>query len=90
VEKTPPDILYHGTSFQHANLIISSGIKKMKRQYVHLSDDVETAITVGSRHGDPFVFTVAALAMYTDGCKFYRSDNGVWLTDYIDSKYLDF
>ena len=35
----PPDILYHGTATQSINGILRGGIKKRKRNHVHLSDD---------------------------------------------------
>ena len=50
--------------------------------------DLETAKTVGSRRGSPLIFRVAAAAMAADGYRFYRSDNGVWLTEYVPPKYL--
>jgi len=88
VEQYPPEILYHGTGSKNQDLIFNEGIKKMSRQHVHLSIDVETAVKVGKRHGKPLIFIVKAQSMYNDGYKFYCADNGVWLTDYIDSRYL--
>ena len=32
--------------------------------------------------------TINAKKMYEDGIKFYLSNNGVWLTDYVDVKYI--
>lgn len=84
----PPEILYHGTSQQVVQSILDKGIEKQSRQHVHLSNDLETAIKVGQRHGKPFVFKVLAEQMYNDNFQFYISDNGVWLTDYVPAKYL--
>lgn len=42
----PPDILYHGTTNKALRLIMSKGLKPMRRQYVHLSKDIDTAIEV--------------------------------------------
>ncbi|MTG99140.1 MULTISPECIES: RNA 2'-phosphotransferase [Myroides] len=88
VEKEPPMFLYHGTSERFVQSILNTGISKMQRQHVHLSKDKETAIQVGSRRGKAKVFTVLAGQMYQDGFKFYQSENGVWLTDIVDKKYL--
>ncbi len=55
-EVTPPDVLYHGISCKSVPSILNEGIKKMSRQYVHLSKDDLTARAVGSRHG---IFTSA-------------------------------
>lgn len=88
VEQTPPLYLYHGTAIKYLDKIKQSGIKKMKRLYVHLSKDVETAIKVGSRHGKPIVLKLDTKSMCQDGYKFYCSNNGVWLCDDIDYKYV--
>ncbi len=85
---TPPDILYHGTIAKTAELIQISGIKKMQRHQVHLSADTETAKIVGARRGKPVILTVDAQRMHKDGYKFFQSDNGVWLTDFVPSEYV--
>lgn len=84
----PPEILYHGTGEKSVQSIIDTGLEKRSRQLVHLSNDIETAIKVGQRHGKPFVFKVLAEQMYNDNFQFYISDNGVWLTDNVPTKYL--
>lgn len=58
------------------------------RLYVHLSPTVEIDRKVGSRHGTPYVLGIDCKAMAADGIKFFLSNNGVWLTKYIASKYL--
>jgi putative RNA 2'-phosphotransferase len=85
---TPPDVLFHGTGAQNRDLLLSEGLKKMRRHHVHLSADVETATNVGSRHGKPLVFEVDAARMHLDGHLFYRSENGVWLCDEVWPEYL--
>lgn len=87
-ETIPTDILYHGTATKFLESIYDKGILKCKRKYVHLSKDEETAVKVGQRHGKPFVLKIDAKKMVEDGCKFYLSNNDVWLTDYIDKKYI--
>ena len=87
-EMVPPDILYHGTTTRFYSTILKEGIKKMNRQYVHLSDNYTTAVSVGSRHGSAIVLTIDAKKMTNDGCKFYLSNNGVWLTDYVKPDYI--
>ena len=56
--------------------------------YVHLSPDKQTAIKVGSRHGTPFVIRIDCKKMLADGCKFYLSNNGVWLTEIVKPVYF--
>jgi putative RNA 2'-phosphotransferase len=87
-ELEPPNTLYHGTATKSLEGIKSQGIKSMSRLYVHLSKDFETAKQVGSRHGKCVVLIIDAERMYKDGIKFYLSENGVWLTEYVDPKYI--
>ena len=84
----PPDILYHGTAEKYISAIKKVGLQKRNRLYVHLSDNIETAKSVGSRHGKPLVISIRSLRMYNDEIVFYRSENGVWLTDHVDPKYF--
>jgi putative RNA 2'-phosphotransferase len=88
-EATPPDILYHGTATRFMDSIEQQGIKPMSRLYVHLSQDLETAIKVGQRHGQCVVLLIDTKQMCSDGVKFYLSENGVWLTKYVDWKYVN-
>ncbi len=87
-EVEPPEILYHGTTEKFSVAILAQGLKKMSRLYVHLSSDVETAEKVGLRRGKPKIFVIESGKMFVDGFKFYRSVNGVWLTEYVPAKYL--
>lgn len=88
VAQQPPEILFHGTSESSVKSILQTGLDKRQRQHVHLSQDIETAIKVGQRHGKPFVFEVAAGQMFREEYKFYLSDNNVWLTDHVPAKFL--
>ena len=87
-EVEPPKYLYHGTASRFLPAIQAEGIRRMSRQYVHLSGDFETAMAVGKRHGIPVVITIDAAAMARDGVEFYRSENGVWLCEHVEPKYF--
>ena len=87
-EEKPPQYLFHGTASRFLPAIQREGIRKMDRQYVHLSADFQTALAVGRRHGAPVVITVDAAAMARDGIVFYLSANGVWLCEYVSPKYF--
>ncbi|MBK1812235.1 RNA 2'-phosphotransferase [Clostridium sp. YIM B02505] len=87
-ESIPPKYLYHGTSTRFIDSIMSVGIQKQSRKYVHLSMDLDTALSVGKRHGKPVVLKIDSIRMFDDGHKFYLSKNGVWLTDYVSVKYI--
>lgn len=84
----PPEILFHGTGEKSVQSILITGLEKRSRQHVHLSNDIETAVKVGQRHGKPVVFKVFAEQMHIDKFEFFLSDNGVWLTDNVPIKYL--
>ncbi len=85
---TPPALLYHGTAERSIEPIMCAGLVKMARHHVHLSPDAESARKVGMRHGKPVVLVVNAAAMHRAGFTFYRSANGVWLTDHVPPQYL--
>lgn len=85
----PPQLLFHGTSTKYLDSIMEKGIIAKSRQYVHLSKDVDTAHTVGLRHGaGTVILLVSAEQMWKDGYKFFLSDNGVWLVDEVPTKYF--
>lgn len=84
----PPQYLYHGTATRFLPAIQAEGIKKMNRQYVHLSPDYQTAVAVGRRYGVPVVLRVNAGAMAQNGMAFYRAANGVWLCEYVPPEYF--
>lgn len=89
VEKTPPNVLYHGTARRFLDSINEKGLLPRSRQYVHLSQDIETAENVGKRHDDkPVVLVIDAKRAWDDGIKFYIGNEKVWLADAIPSKYI--
>lgn len=87
-ETLPPDVLFHGTATRFLESIREKGILKMSRNYVQLSEKIDTAMEVGGRHGNPVVLGVDTKTMREDGIKFYLSNNNVWLTEFVDSKYI--
>ncbi len=85
----PPPLLYHGTSQQTLALIMADGLKPMRRQYVHLSADYQTAHTVGQRQGGhTVVLQVDASRAHAEGVVFYCSQDGVWLVDAMPPQYI--
>jgi putative RNA 2'-phosphotransferase len=85
----PPRYLYHGTATKYMDSIWKNGLVAKSRLYVHLSGDKNTAIDVGKRHGKPVVYRVRALDMHNQGFVFYRSENGVWLTERVPVEFLN-
>ena len=61
----PPDVLYHGTAHKFLEKILEQGLISKDRQYAHLSQDRETAITVGKRRDNsPAVLRIDALTAW--------------------------
>ena len=89
-EIKPPEFLYHGTVSKFMELIKEQGLKKMSRNHVHLSEDRETAIKVGSRRGQAIILSVRSGEMYRKGIKFYQSKNKVWLTNEVPNEFIEF
>jgi putative RNA 2'-phosphotransferase len=86
----PPPMLFHGTTDRFLSGIREEGIKAMDRHDVHLSPDRETAVKVGSRRGRPVVLEIDAARMAREGHLFYRSENGVWLTEHVPAWAITF
>ena len=84
---TPPMILYHGTAEKYLENIMKDGLKPRKRNYVHLSETIDMAIQVGTRHGKPIVLSIDTEAMISAGYKFYKAQNGVWLTNEVPARF---
>lgn len=87
---TPPPVLYHGTAERNLASIKQQGIVKGRRHHVHLSDKTETAAAVGRRYGVPVVLRIESGRMHSDGHSFFRSANGVWLTERVPARYITF
>lgn len=88
-EKMPPDVLYHGTARRFLQSIEENGLLPQGRQYVHLSQDVETAENVGKRHDDkPCILIIDAKTAWNDGIEFYFGNEKVWLADAIPGRYI--
>jgi putative RNA 2'-phosphotransferase len=85
----PPTVLYHGTTREAAETILREGLKSMKRQYVHLSTDVETAHKVGLRRtSNPVILHVAALKAHQNGINFYLGNEDIWMADPIPATFI--
>lgn len=85
----PPDTLYHGTARRFVPSILTTGLKPMERQYVHLSESFEMAQEVGGRHdAKPTVLSIDAKVASQDGIAFYQGGEETWLAEMIPPRYL--
>lgn len=88
-EGTPPTVLYHGTAKRFLDSIKKEGLKSMSRQYVHLSEDTETAKMVGKRRdSDPVILCIDTVEAMKAGVKFYRANDKVWLCKQLPSQFI--
>ncbi len=86
---TPPDVLFHGTVERFMDSIREMGLIPKSRLHVHLSADLETAQKVGGRRGKPVILKIDTKSMVENGHVFYRSKNGVWLTDQVPANCIE-
>ena len=64
------------------------GLKRKKRQYVHLSDNPEIAFKTGLRRTiRPIILVIDAFGAKNEGIKFYKSGD-MYLADYIPPKFM--
>ena len=86
----PPPTLYHGTAERFLSSIKQTGLSKGRRHHVHLSEQEATAVAVGKRYGRPVILEIASGAMHAEGHTFFRSANGIWLTEHVPARYISF
>lgn len=89
--KHPPPVLYHGSKTSFLISIKKKGLIKGNRNHVHLSSLPEIAKEVAQRRmGKSILIEIDAYAMYNNKFQFFKSENGVWLTDHVPHKYLKY
>ena len=90
--KDLPSWLYHGTNSKFVDIILKTGLNKMKRHHVHLSDNIETAKQVGDRRlkkdTNTKIFKISTIEMVNAGFEFFKTENNVYLIDFVPPKYL--
>ena len=85
----PPAVLYHGTTRRVLPQILQDGLKPMRRQYVHLSIDVETATRVGKRRDpEPVILKIDTEAAQKADIQFYIGNDKVWLCNRVPKECI--
>lgn len=91
-EVRPPALLYHGTTDEAFLKIQQCGaILPMRRTKVHLTDSIDVALSVASRHRGGSGLTVLAVdsrRMFDDGHTFFLTEDNVYLTDSVPVEYI--
>jgi putative RNA 2'-phosphotransferase len=85
----PPAILFHGTSRGSIEVIRTEGLKPMRRQYVHLTNNPELALSVGARHGTPHLVRIDAAGAHASGVQFHHPNPAFWLVSAVPPHFLD-
>lgn len=87
--ESPPARLFHGTAPDAWAMIQIDGLLPMRRQFVHLSVDRETALMVGRRKSvEPIILTIDAQGAASAGTAFYEGNELVWLADRIPARFI--
>jgi putative RNA 2'-phosphotransferase len=83
-----PDKLFHGTNSKAFQKIKKEGLKRKSRQYVHLSETLETAYSVGKRRTEyPIILVIDSSRAVKEGIDLYKSGD-MYLADYIPPEYI--
>lgn len=85
----PPDELYHGTTKKAYEKIKTEGIKKMDREYVHMTNSIEEAKHVAFRRSkDIVILKINTRKAHDNGVKFYEGNDKIFLCDYVEPEYF--
>ncbi|MGB9705997.1 MAG: RNA 2'-phosphotransferase [Pyrobaculum sp.] len=82
---TSAKILYHGTSLDYLPSIEASGVLPMRRRYVHLAADLETACLNARRRPKPVVLEIDADCVREEA-PIYKATQKILLTGYIPAR----
>ncbi len=83
-----PSKLYHGTNLKAYNAIKTEGLIRKNRQYVHLSENMDSAVMVGKRTSiNPIILRINVKSARNEGIIFYKSGD-IYLADYIPPKFI--
>lgn len=88
VKCAPPSLLFHGTYGAIIPTLKVEGLTRQNRHHVHLSEKRSTAREVGARRGRAVVLEIDCTAMVAKGHSFFRTANGVWLTDAVPPEFI--
>lgn len=86
----PPISLYHDTAQRFVESIKEQGLISKERQYVHLTENKDTALSVGTRYGKPHILVIRALEMHKSGFNFFQAENEVWLVKHVPVEFISF
>ena len=78
----PNIYVYHGTFLKYLTSIQTEGLKKMTRNHIHMSTSMNPdQVVSGARKNAEIYISIDVSKAMNDGIIFYRSNNGVILTE---------
>lgn len=89
-EAVPPQTLFHGTAMAYAESIEKRGLLHLFRSNVQMTDDMMKAWEFSELHSgkEELIYWIDSKKMHRDGMKFYRTQDGVWMTRHVPPQYL--
>lgn len=92
VRAAPPEFLFHGTTVERAGRIRKQGLLPGRRQYVHLTTNLERARSSAARHRDaqPVILSIRAGAAHRAGIAFYHPEQEHFLAAHVPPQFIDF
>jgi putative RNA 2'-phosphotransferase len=90
IPSEPPPVLFHGTDRRALEHILEEGLRRMGRQYVHLTSEKAYALSARSRRiGHPVLLEIRATDAWKHGIQFYQANAIVWLTMDVPITFLE-
>jgi putative RNA 2'-phosphotransferase len=86
--QNPPKVLFHGTSADNVAEIMTEGLLRMRRRFVHLSSELDWALRFVANKEQWVVFRILAKTAREEGVVFRQANRHVWLADQIDPRFL--
>ncbi len=84
-----PSFLYHGTSLSNVKKILREGLKPMKRNFVHLTDNFKDAAETGKkRSGKVAVLIVDAEKALKNNVEIWKAGKTVYCAKEIPPAYI--
>jgi putative RNA 2'-phosphotransferase len=85
----PPKLLYHAVRRKGYPVILEQGIKPGGRPLIPLSTTIEAAMRIGKRRDStPVLLTILASRADEAGIHFFRSQELIYLVDFLPPKYF--
>lgn len=87
----PPPFLFHGTKKDTVPIILKNGLSRMQRHHIHMIGPIQENPKIpdiqtksGFRNDSNTVIQINTTNALIQGCKFFQSINGVYLTEGIN------